>query len=248
MPLIMGRAPGLRPLVGVSCSNSNEPGESRRYTLPHDYVYAIASAGGEAVILPAGDSESASRLAGALDGILLSGGADLDPRHFGEDPHPGLGHVDPERDEFELALVRAAIQAGTPILAICRGMQVLNVAMGGTLYQDIPSQVSGAIKHRQDAPRYHASHKVAVERHSKLAGMVGAGDVLVNSLHHQAVREVAPGLIVSARATDGVIEGIESTHDLFVVGVQWHPECMTDVYPAMLEIFAAFVAEAIARR
>ncbi|MBC7083406.1 MAG: gamma-glutamyl-gamma-aminobutyrate hydrolase family protein [Firmicutes bacterium] len=240
----------MRPLVGVTCSSSssNEASESKRYTLPHDYVYALTRAGGEAVILPAGDGESAIRLASALDGILLSGGADLDPRHFGEDPHPRLGHIDPERDEFELALVRAAIQAGTPILAICRGIQVLNVAMGGTLYQDIPSQVNGAIKHRQDAPRYHASHKVVVERHSKLAGMVGAGDVLVNSFHHQAVREVAPGFFVSARSTDGVVEGIESAHDLFVVGVQWHPECMTDQYPAMLEIFAAFVAEAAARR
>jgi len=240
----------LRPLVGVTCStsSSNEADESKKHTLPHDYVYALTRVGGEAVILPAGDSESAIRLASALDGILLSGGADLDPRHFGEDPHPRLGHIDPERDEFELALVRAAVQAGTPILAICRGIQVLNVAMGGTLYQDIPSQVNGAIKHRQDAPRYHASHKVVVERHSKLAGMVGAGDVLVNSFHHQAVREVAPGFFVSARSTDGVIEGIESAHDLFVVGVQWHPECMTDQYPAMLEIFAAFVAEAAARR
>ncbi|NLG78863.1 MAG: gamma-glutamyl-gamma-aminobutyrate hydrolase family protein [Firmicutes bacterium] len=240
----------MRPLVGVTCStsSSNEADESKKHTLPHDYVYALTRVGGEAVILPAGDSESAIRLASALDGILLSGGADLDPRHFGEDPHPRLGHIDPERDEFELALVRAAVQAGTPILAICRGIQVLNVAMGGTLYQDIPSQVNGAIKHRQDAPRYHASHKVVVERHSKLAGMVGAGDVLVNSFHHQAVREVAPGFFVSARSTDGVIEGIESAHDLFVVGVQWHPECMTDQYPAMLEIFAAFVAEAAARR
>ncbi|MDI7246127.1 MAG: gamma-glutamyl-gamma-aminobutyrate hydrolase family protein [Bacillota bacterium] len=242
----------MRPLVGVTCSSSgpNETGESKRYTLPHDYIHALARAGGDAVILPAtcDDGESAVRLAGTLGGILLSGGADLDPRHFGEDPHPCVGHIDPERDAFELALVRAAIQAGTPILAICRGIQVLNVAMGGTLYQDIASQVNGAIKHKQDAPRYHASHKVVVERHSKLAGMVGAGEVSVNSFHHQAVREVAPGFFVSARATDGVIEGIESAHDLFVVGVQWHPECMTCAHPAMLEIFEAFVAEAAARR
>ncbi|MGE5594013.1 MAG: gamma-glutamyl-gamma-aminobutyrate hydrolase family protein [Betaproteobacteria bacterium] len=240
----------MRPLVGVTCSgySPNESGETRKHTLPHDYVYALTKAGSEVVILPAGDGESALRLAESLGGVVLSGGADLDPRHFGEEPHPSLGHIDPERDEFELALVKAAVQAGTPILAICRGIQVLNVAMGGTLYQDIPSQVNGAIKHRQDAPRYYASHQVIVERHSKLAGMVGAGEVLVNSFHHQAVRQVAPGFVVSARSSDGVIEGIESVHDLFVVGVQWHPECMTDRYPAMFEIFAAFVAEAAARR
>jgi putative glutamine amidotransferase len=234
----------------VTCTSSaaGETGESRKYSLPQDYVCAVTKAGGQVVILPASDGESAARLAGVLDGILLSGGADLDPSYFGEEPHPHLGHIDPERDEFELALVRAAIEAGTPLLAICRGIQVLNVAMGGTLYQDIQSQVKGAIKHRQDAPRYHASHKVVVERHSKLAGMVGAGDVAVNSFHHQAIRNVAPGFFVSARSTDGVIEAIESAHDLFVVGVQWHPECMTDSYPAMLEIFAAFVAEAAARR
>jgi len=245
-----GDGSGLRPLVGVTCSSysPNESGETRKHTLPHDYVHALTKAGSEVVILPAGDGESARRLAESLDGVVLSGGADLDPTHFGEGPHPKLGYIDPERDQFELALVKAAIQAGTPVLAICRGIQVLNVAMGGTLYQDIPSQINGAIKHRQEAPRYHASHKVIVERHSKLAGMVGAGEVLVNSFHHQAVRQVAPGLVVSARSPDGVIEGIESAHDLFVVGVQWHPECMTDRYPAMLEIFAAFVAEAAARR
>ncbi|MEW5865692.1 MAG: gamma-glutamyl-gamma-aminobutyrate hydrolase family protein [Bacillota bacterium] len=236
----------MRPLIGITCST--ESNGSRRHILSYDYVHAVGAAGGDPVILPPSDAQAASNLANTLDGILLSGGVDIDPRHFGEDPHPRLGSIDPERDDFELALVRAALQVGTPLLAICRGIQVLNVAAGGTLFQDIPSQMSGAIKHRQDAPRHHASHRVTVERHSKLAGMVGAGEVLVNSFHHQAVRDLAPGFIVSARATDGVIEGIESTHDLFVVGVQWHPESMTDVYPAMLEIFATFVAEAIARR
>ncbi len=199
------------------------------------------------ILAPAGQ-EAATAFADALDGILLSGGADIDPRHFGEDPHPKMGPIDPERDEFELALVRAALQAGTPLLAICRGIQVLNVAAGGTLYQDIPSQLAGAIKHRQDAPAYHATHRIAVERHTKLAGMVGTGDVFVNSFHHQAVRDVAPGLVVSARASDGVVEGVESGRDTFVVGVQWHPESMVDASPAMLEIFSAFVAEAAARR
>ncbi len=236
----------MRPLIGITCSG--ECNESRSHTLPSDYVRAILRAGGRPVILAPMDREAAGDLAQTLDGVLLSGGPDMDPRHFGEEPHPRLGRIDPARDDFELDLVRAALQAGTPLLAICRGVQVLNVAAGGTLVQDIASQVTGAIKHAQDAPRYHASHRVTVERHSKLAGMVGAGDVMVNSFHHQAVREPAPGFLASARAADGVIEGMEAANERFVVGVQWHPESMLDAYPAMLEIFAAFVAEAIAGR
>lgn len=235
----------VRPLIGITCST--EWDGLRKYLLSHEYVHAVRSAGGEPVILPPALDDAPATLAGMLDGILLSGGVDIDPRHFGEDPHPKLGSIDPERDEFELALVRGALQGGTPVLAICRGVHVLNVAAGGNLFQDIPSQLAGAIKHRQDAPRYHPSHRVTVERHTKLAGMVGAGDVLVNSFHHQAVRDLAPDFAVSARASDGVIEGIESTRDLFVVGVQWHPESMIDVDAAMLEVFAAFVAEAATR-
>lgn len=237
----------LRPLIGISCSfTTTEPAS---YKLHQDYVNAVSHTGGEPVILPYTDEQGIRELIGTLDGIVLSGGVDIDPAYYHELPHLALGRIEPSRDRFELELARAAMRIGVPILGICRGMQVLYVAMGGKLIQDIPSQVDGAIKHRQEGPRSHPSHKVAVERNSKLAGMIGAGEVGVNSFHHQAAKEpVIDEFIVSARADDGVIEAIESRQDQFVLGVQWHPEAMFGTSPAMIEMFAAFVADAAARR
>jgi putative glutamine amidotransferase len=237
----------LRPLIGITCSL--ESTESASYRLHKDYVKAVSHTGGEPVILPHTDEQGIRELIGTLDGIVVSGGADIDPAYYDEEPHFALGRIEPCRDRFELELVKTAIRLGTPILGICRGMQILYVAMGGQLIQDIPSQVKGAIKHKQEAPRPHPSHKVTVERNSKLSGMTGAGEVGVNSFHHQAVKEpVIDRFIVSARASDNVIEAIEFPEDRFVLGVQWHPEAMFNSSPAMIEVFAAFVAESAARR
>ncbi len=237
----------LRPLIGITCSLDST--DSASYRLHQDYMNAVSHTGGEGVILPHTDDQGIRELIGTLDGIILSGGEDIDPSHYDEEPHPALGRIEPGRDRFELELTRTAIRLPIPILGICRGMQILYVAVGGRLIQDIPSQVKDAIKHRQEAPRPHPGHKVTVERNSKLSGMIGAGEVGVNSFHHQAVKEpLIDRFIVSARASDNVIEAIEFPEDRFVLGLQWHPEAMFGTSPAMIEIFAAFVAEAAARR
>jgi len=178
---------------------------------------------------------------GGLDGLLLSGGEDVDPARFGEEPLPDLGKVSPERDAIELALARRAIEKDVPIFAICRGLQVLNVAVGGSLYQDIGSQVGGALQHRQTAPRWHPAHTVSVARETRLMDIVGQSRVAVNTVHHQAARELGTGMVIAARAPDGIIEAIECSDARFVIGVQWHPENMVATSPIMAALFRAFV-------
>ncbi|WJH37234.1 gamma-glutamyl-gamma-aminobutyrate hydrolase family protein [Paenibacillus sp. CC-CFT747] len=167
---------------------------------------------------------------------MLSGGTDLDPAYFGEEPHPKLGEVVPDRDRAELLLLDAYLQARKPVLGICRGCQVMNAALGGTLLQDIPSQCPDALQHTQKAPRSHGSHLVRIREGSRLHGILGALEIRVNSFHHQAVRRAAPGLTVTAHALDGIVEAVERPGPPFFVGVQWHPEDMAggDRYAAAL--------------
>jgi putative glutamine amidotransferase len=163
-----------------------------------------------------------------VQGLLLTGGGDIDPQLYGEAAHATYQPSEPGRDEYEVALVRAAIAARTPIFAICRGMQVLNVALGGTLVQDIPSMVNGALQHSVPEPRFAIAHEVWVAKGSQLAALMAEkldGDTCqVNSRHHQAVKVVAPDWEVSGTAPDGVIEAIEQPGDVFRMAVQWHPE------------------------
>jgi putative glutamine amidotransferase len=186
--------------------------------------------GGEVRVLePSAGVESA--LAG-LDGLMLTGGGDVDPIQYGEAPHPAYDPAEPGRDSFEIALVTEARQRKLPIFAICRGVQVLNVACGGTLVQDIPSQVPGALSHRLAVPPHQPTelaHEVWIDKDTQLARLMrerlsDTDACEVNSRHHQAVRQVAPGFVVSATAPDGVIEGIEDPGLPFCLGVQWHPE------------------------
>jgi len=215
--------------------------------VPAGYAAAVEAAGGIPVILPVLAPEKAPEVLEHLQGLLLSGGVDLDPSHYGEDPLPGLGKVTPERDAFELALARRALAAGVPVLGICRGVQVLNVAAGGTLFQDLGSQLEKVLKHRQEAPRWHESHAVRLDPSSRMAAILGVTETRVNSFHHQAVRLVAPGLRAVAWAPDGVIEAVESVDGGFALGVQWHPEEMWDRYPLHLKPFSALVEAARAR-
>ena len=195
-----------------------------------DYKQAILHTGGEVRVIEATLSVDAA-LEGA-DGLLLTGGDDVAPTRYGEERHPSVKEVPPERDEFELALAREARRRGLPILAICRGVQVLNVAAGGSLVQDIPTQVTGALDHKQTVPPhqpYDLAHEVWLEKDSLLAKLMrerlnDADSVEVNSRHHQAVKTVAQGFVVSATAPDGVIEAIEDPSAGFCLGVQWHPE------------------------
>jgi putative glutamine amidotransferase len=196
-----------------------------------DYKQAVLHAGaGDVRIVEAGmDIDAALNDA---DGLLLTGGGDVAPSRYGEEPHPAVVNVSPERDEFEIELVREARRRGLPVFAICRGIQVLNVAFGGTLVQDIPSQIDNALDHALTVPPHRAfdyAHDVWLEDNSLLASLMqerlsGSDSCAVNSRHHQAVKTVAPGFRAVATAPDGIIEAIEDPHARFCLGVQWHPE------------------------
>ncbi len=207
----------MAPIIGVTPCRS----------LP-DYLEAIRRVGGEPRPLdPAADSPK--HVTKNVDGLVLASGGDIDPVRYGEEQHPTIQEAPVERDEYELALVRRALDADLPILAICRGIQVLNVACGGTLIQDIPAQVPGALDHRVREPRYAIAHDVWITKGSRLGDVMkeslDQGDTCaVNSRHHQAVKHVADGFTVSATAPDGVIEAIERPAARFCIGVQWHPE------------------------
>ena len=207
----------MAPIIGVSPCRSLS-----------DYLEAIRRVGGELRPLdPATDSPK--HLTKNVDGLVLAHGGDIDPVRYGEEQHPAAQEAPVERDEYELALVRHALDADLPILAICRGIQVLNVACGGTLIQDIPAQVPGALDHRVREPRYAIAHDVWITKGSRLGDVMkealDQGDTCpVNSRHHQAVKHVAEGFAVSATAPDGVIEAIERPAARFCIGVQWHPE------------------------
>ncbi len=190
------------------------------------YVRAVLRAGGVPLVLsPLLGIEHNAVLLEALDGLLLSGGDDVDPVHYGQAPHPDLGAVDPQRDAFELAIFRDARAHGLPVLAICRGIQLVNVAMGGTLWQDIPSERPQALRHAQATHRDDRTHRVDLTPGSQLAMALGGTVCEVNSFHHQSIRDLAPGLAITGRAPDGEIEGVESEDDgPWLLAVQWHPE------------------------
>jgi len=217
------------------------------------YVEAVRRAGGAPVLLPVSSDPDALRPPYALlAGLLLAGGGDVLPQHYGQTAQCRLMAVDEERDEAELLLARWALEDDLPTLAICRGIQVLNVALGGTLIQDIPSQVAGALVHHPGpaAPRERPQHTVSVPAGSKLAAALGrpAAQVAVNSFHHQALLAVAPSLRAVAHAPDGIIEGLERPDRSFVIGVQWHPEEMAAGDATQAALFAAFVAACAKRR
>ncbi|MGE5654042.1 MAG: gamma-glutamyl-gamma-aminobutyrate hydrolase family protein [Bacillota bacterium] len=226
-----------KPLIGISCSfNSKES----QYAMGVTYVESVKKAGGIPVMLTFVEGDDVHELLEHLDGVLFSGGPDMDPSFFGEEPHQRLGGISPERDAFEVEACREAMAMGLPILGICRGCQLINVVAGGNLVQDIPAQVPGAIKHGQDAPRWHASHTARIRPGTKLASILESDKISVNSYHHQSVKDVAPNWLVSAVAADGVIEAIEDPNQPFCLGIQWHPECFYE-YTAFDALFRAFV-------
>jgi putative glutamine amidotransferase len=195
------------------------------------------------VLTPAHSKSAIRSILAACAGLVLSGGEDVDPARYGEKPSPALGTIMPERDEMEYRALEAAFEMDLPVFAICRGVQVLNVYMGGTLYQDLASEQPTDVLHEQVTPWSSKSHHVRIESDSLLCRIVQADSIHINSFHHQAIKKVAPGLRVTARAEDGLIEAVESeTHD-WIVGVQWHPErheaSASDMDPDR-RLFAAF--------
>ena len=211
-----------------------------------DYVQAVREAGGDPVELSNSDDPRA--VLGTLDGLLLTGGPDVDPSRYGQPAHPTT-EVAQERDRFELPLTQEAVNRDVPLFAICRGVQVLNVAQGGTLTQDIPSQVKTDLNHAINVPKTHHTHPVEVTPGSRLAetlGMTSASDSCpVNSRHHQALDQIAVGFKVSARAPDGVVEAIEKPDATFCLGVQWHPENFwrTGEFKGLFDAFVAAAAK-----
>ena len=235
-----------RPLIAVTTGNRPDRGGMPRLAVNRSYVSALQAAGADVVLLPPmqpGQPPLAPALLDRLDGILMPGGADVNPERYGEAPTEGLGEVDDDLDRLELALVRAALDRGLPVFGICRGQQVVNVAMGGTLYQDLVQDRLTGFSHTTDPAlgRDHMAHLIEIRAGSRLHALVGAGRLEVNSFHHQAVRTVAPDLRVSAvSAGDGVIEGLESA-DGRILTVQCHPEELTD-HAWARALFSGFVA------
>jgi putative glutamine amidotransferase len=236
-----------RKIVGILGSTSvDKTNSGPKQYLNRAYVWAVENAGGIPIMLPVTrDPEAIARYLGIVDGLLLSGGVDVAPAYFGEAPHPQLGPVDDDRDTTELPLIREALAQDMPMFAICRGIQSLNVALGGTLIQDIPSQTPSAIHHQQNdvgIPRSQTSHAVRIVPASRLHSIVGAEEMQTNSFHHQALKQVAPGLVVTAYAQDDIIEAAESPAHRYVVAVQFHPEETAPNDLHSRQLFEAFIA------
>jgi putative glutamine amidotransferase len=213
----------------------------RELALGLGYPGAVERAGAAPVILPPLRPDAIDALVERLDGLLLTGGPDLHPGTYGAQPHPALGPTEREIDVFELSLIRAAERHGLPILAICRGMQALNVARGGTLIQDLPTEHPGALPHRQDEPGRIPTHDVRLVDGCQLAAIAGATDISVNSFHHQAIDRLGAGLRAVGWAPDGVIEAVEDPRVAFVIGVQWHAESLSESETVQANLLAAFV-------
>lgn len=228
-----------RPVIGLATYGRNE---KNQYQLLADYSWSVFRAGGAPVLLPpVGDGSLAETWLSRIDAIIFTGGGDLDPNLYGGTVHPTMYTLDEERDHAEIALARAALQHDLPILAICRGLQVFNVAMGGTLYPHLPDVFGTRVAHRLP-PREPASHEVSLAPESRLAHLLGATRVNGVSWHHQAIRDLGSGLIVTGSAPDGVIEAAEIPGHAWFIGVQWHPEMSADRDPMQQRIFDGLVA------
>jgi len=237
-----------RPRIGITMRIELA---TNRFYLARHYSEAVEAAGGAPVhisLIP--DSEYIDSVVEGLDGILLPGSdSDVDPLRYGQEPHPELGSVHVIKDQTDLLVIEAAERKGIPLFAICFGMQILNVSRGGTLIQDIRSQVPDAIKHEQGAPRERPSHRVRMLENTKLANIASAADAIVNSHHHQAIESVGADLVATAWSSDGVIEAIEDPRpDRFVMAVQWHPELGWESDVLSQRLFRTFVTEAVTAR
>uniref|UniRef100_B8HTA3 Peptidase C26 n=1 Tax=Cyanothece sp. (strain PCC 7425 / ATCC 29141) TaxID=395961 RepID=B8HTA3_CYAP4 len=224
------------PIIGITTYSRSESGE---FTLPGAYVDAVQLAGGLPLLLPPLQVDPVALL-DRVDGLIFAGGGDIDPERYGGEPHHTIYLVDEERDSFELALARQALQKQIPVLGICRGLQILSVATGAQLVAHVPEVYGDQILHRLDHPRRPITHATQVLPHTRLAQILETTEITVMSWHHQAVRTVPEGWQLAAQAADGVIEALEHQHHPWLIAVQWHPELSPDA-PVHRRLFQAFV-------
>jgi putative glutamine amidotransferase len=252
--------PLVGPLVGITSDYQSEspggdksPGEDkspgrgkpRFYSLAEEYVEAIAACGGIPVILPPIKADTSKAIISRLDALLISGGDfDIDPALYGEAPHPALGALNPRRTEYELGLLRAALEKDMPLLAVCGGLQLLNVAQGGSLYQHLPAQHDSRINHEQKGKQAATAHTISVKPKSSLHDLLRTTEIMVNSTHHQAINRLGEGLIAVAHSADGIIEAAEYPACRFALGVQWHPEALIGYQPVWKRLFERLVQKA----
>jgi len=231
------------PLIGITSSLVRNRAGSMVCQVGQAYTGAVQSAGGIPMLIPVGlDDAQLSALVKRLDGVLFTGGADIDPQRFNGAPHPGVYGISPERDTLEFSMLDKALSTDKPLLAICRGIQVLNVAFGGSLYTHLADQRENTLKHDwfPGYPRDRLSHTVSLTCGSRLHNIYGQDDIRVNSLHHQGIQRIGDGLEAIAFANDGLVEGLSVTGASFALGVQWHPECLPDD-PGTQKLFGTFI-------
>ena len=231
------------PLIGITSGVTHNEYRAPFCQIGQAYVNAVHQAGGLPVMIPIGvDPSTSEELLSRLDGLLVSGGGDIDPGRFNGVPHPRVDNISPERDALEITLVKTALEIDKPLLAICRGIQVLNVTLGGTLYTHIQDQVENTLKHDwyPKFPRDKIAHIVSLKCESKLDQIYGTNEIRVNSLHHQGIAQLGKGLTATAFAPDCLVEGLEVAGAAFAIGVQWHPECLPDD-PGTQSLFRAFI-------
>lgn len=232
----------MQPVIGITTLEGKNPDGLPTVMLLQAYVYAILEAGGVPALIPSMLAEGGwEALYERLDGVVFSGGGDIAPEYFKGVEHPRIADIDSLRDTVEFSLLRAVVEDGKPFLGICRGIQTVNVGLGGTLYVHLGEQFRGEIDHTYPTTmRTHLVHEVKIEEGTRFAEVVGEPVLKVNSIHHQGLREIAPGLQVTGYAPDGLVEAVELTDHPFGLAVQWHPEWLTDQQPAR-NLFKAFV-------
>lgn len=238
-----------RPVIGIATQTlPGVPGERQAcWLMGRSYVEELRKVGAVPWLIPLvpHDTDTLHEIFDRLDGVFITGGVDVDPGSYGEAKSPLCGTTDADRDAVEIALLKHALERRLPVFAVCRGIQILNVACGGTLYQDVTAQVPAALKHDyfptpEQPSRKYLAHDVVVEQRSRLGRIIGESLVPVNSMHHQAIKDLAPNLTATAHAPDGIIEGVEGAGDQYLVAVQWHPEELTESHPGQARLFTSF--------
>ncbi len=234
------------PIIGLTTRSDITSRGIPFVMLQTAYIDALTRAGAIPVLIPSRiGAERGLSLLKKLDGVLFTGGTDIDPIHFNGEPHPRIDGIDVDRDTLELELVRKVVEEGKPFMGICRGSQIINVALGGSLYTDLTDQKAGSLKHDyfDDYPRSHLAHTVRLEKGTRLAEIVGEFELTVNSLHHQGAKAIPQAFRVAALAPDGLVEAMELLGHPFGMAIQWHPEWLTD-QPHSQRLFSAFVEAA----